>query len=72
VEFAGAVFTNLTHDHLDYHGTFANYRDAKKRLFDDLPKTAFALTNTTTKTAQFMLQNTPPKTHLRTQKTGRF
>ncbi len=43
--FAGGVFTNLTHDHLDYHKTFAEYRDAKKKFFDDLPKSAFALTN---------------------------
>lgn len=42
--FAGGVFTNLTHDHLDYHNTFAEYRDAKKKFFDELPKTAFALT----------------------------
>jgi len=61
VEFAGAVFTNLTHDHLDYHGTFANYRDAKKRLFDDLPKTAFALTNIDDRNGQFMVQNTTAK-----------
>jgi UDP-N-acetylmuramoyl-L-alanyl-D-glutamate--2,6-diaminopimelate ligase len=40
--FTGAVFTNLTHDHLDYHGTFANYRDAKKKFFDDLTAPAFA------------------------------
>ncbi|MEY3248128.1 MAG: hypothetical protein RL742_171 [Bacteroidota bacterium] len=56
--FAGAVFTNLSHDHLDYHGTFAAYRDAKKRLFDDLPASAFALVNTDDRNGRFMLQNT--------------
>ncbi|HNM26615.1 MAG TPA: UDP-N-acetylmuramoyl-L-alanyl-D-glutamate--2,6-diaminopimelate ligase [Saprospiraceae bacterium] len=60
--FAGAVFTNLTHDHLDYHGTFAAYRDAKKRLFDDLPAQAFALTNADDRNGKFMLQNTRAKT----------
>ncbi|MCS7036304.1 MAG: UDP-N-acetylmuramoyl-L-alanyl-D-glutamate--2,6-diaminopimelate ligase [Saprospiraceae bacterium] len=58
VHFAGAVFTNLTHDHLDYHGTFANYRNAKKQLFDDLPPSAFALTNADDRNGAFMLQNT--------------
>ena len=58
VDFRGAVFTNLTHDHLDYHGTFAAYRDAKKQLFDELPETAFALTNADDKNGRFMLQNT--------------
>ncbi len=56
--FAGGVFTNLTHDHLDYHQTFADYRDAKKQFFDDLPKAAFALVNTDDKNGAFMLQNT--------------
>jgi UDP-N-acetylmuramoyl-L-alanyl-D-glutamate--2,6-diaminopimelate ligase len=60
--FAGAVFTNLTHDHLDYHGTFASYRDAKKMLFDQLPTTAFALTNIDDRNGQFMLQNTSART----------
>ena len=45
LNFAGGVFTNLTHDHLDYHSTFDHYLKTKKRLFDDLPKEAFALTN---------------------------
>jgi UDP-N-acetylmuramoyl-L-alanyl-D-glutamate--2,6-diaminopimelate ligase len=58
LEFVGAVFTNLTHDHLDYHGNFKNYRDAKKMLFDDLPVSAFALTNNDDKNGAFMLQNT--------------
>ncbi len=56
--FAGGVFTNLTHDHLDYHKTFAEYRDAKKKFFDYLPKTAFALTNSDDKNGALMLQNT--------------
>ncbi len=56
--FAGAVFTNLSHDHLDYHGTFAAYRDAKKRLFDDLPPGAFALVNADDRNGRFMIQNT--------------
>ncbi|MFN0214437.1 MAG: UDP-N-acetylmuramoyl-L-alanyl-D-glutamate--2,6-diaminopimelate ligase [Saprospiraceae bacterium] len=58
VYFTGGVFTNLTHDHLDYHKTFAEYRDAKKKFFDDLPKTAFALTNADDKNGALMLQNT--------------
>ncbi len=56
--FAGAIFTNLSHDHLDYHNTFAEYRDTKKTLFDELPKTAFALTNIDDKNGSVMLQNT--------------
>jgi UDP-N-acetylmuramoyl-L-alanyl-D-glutamate--2,6-diaminopimelate ligase len=56
--FAGAIFTNLSHDHLDYHKTFADYRDAKKALFDHLPKTAFALSNMDDKNGLVMLQNT--------------
>lgn len=58
LHFAGGVFTNLSHDHLDYHKTFAAYRDAKKRFFDDLPRTAFALTNADDKNGMVMLQNT--------------
>ncbi len=61
--FKGAVFSNLTHDHLDYHKTFAAYRDAKKRLFDDLDKNAFALTNLDDKNGAFMVQNTKAKIH---------
>jgi UDP-N-acetylmuramoyl-L-alanyl-D-glutamate--2,6-diaminopimelate ligase len=57
VAFAGAIFTNLTHDHLDYHGTFENYRDAKKLLFDQLPNTSWALTNIDDRNGAFMLQN---------------
>ncbi len=56
--FAGAIFTNLSHDHLDYHKTFAEYRDTKKILFDKLPKSAFALTNIDDKNGLVMLQNT--------------
>lgn len=56
--FVGGVFTNLSHDHLDYHNTFAEYRNVKKRFFDALPKSAFALTNSDDKNADFMLQNT--------------
>lgn len=56
--FEGAIFTNLTHDHLDYHKTFAEYRDTKKSLFDNLPKKAFALTNVDDKNGLVMLQNT--------------
>ena len=58
LEFAGGIFTNLTHDHLDYHSTFAEYRDVKKRFFDHLPKSAFALTNQDDKNGAIMLQNT--------------
>ncbi|PQJ77396.1 UDP-N-acetylmuramoyl-L-alanyl-D-glutamate--2,6-diaminopimelate ligase [Polaribacter glomeratus] len=56
--FAGGIFTNLSHDHLDYHDTFAEYRNVKKAFFDFLPKTAFALTNIDDKNGDFMLQNT--------------
>jgi UDP-N-acetylmuramyl-tripeptide synthetase len=59
--FAGGVFTNLSHDHLDYHPTFAEYRDVKKSFFDHLPKTAFALSNTDDKNGAIMLQNTAAK-----------
>ncbi|ASV31143.1 UDP-N-acetylmuramoyl-L-alanyl-D-glutamate--2,6-diaminopimelate ligase [Maribacter cobaltidurans] len=56
--FEGAIFTNISHDHLDYHKTFAEYRDTKKKLFDNLPKKAFALTNIDDKNGLVMLQNT--------------
>ena len=56
--FAGGIFTNLTRDHLDYHKTFENYRDAKKAFFDGLPKTAFAITNADDKNGMVMVQNT--------------
>ena len=58
VEFAGGLFTNITHDHLDYHKTFDAYIAAKKKLFDELPKSAFALVNTDDKRGRIMLQNT--------------
>ena len=58
LEFAGGIFTNLSHDHLDYHVSFASYRDVKKSFFDSLPKTAFALTNLDDKNGNIMLQNT--------------
>ena len=58
LHFVGGIFTNLTHDHLDYHKTFAAYRDVKKRFFDNLPREAFALVNADDKNGTFMLQNT--------------
>ena len=56
--FTGGIFTNLTRDHLDYHKTFENYRDAKKAFFDELPKTAFAIINADDKNGMVMVQNT--------------
>lgn len=58
LEFVGGIFTNLTRDHLDYHKTFENYRNAKKMFFDGLPKTAFAITNADDKNGMIMVQNT--------------
>ena len=58
LHFAGGIFTNLTRDHLDYHKTFENYRNAKKAFFDSLPKTAFAITNADDKNGMVMVQNT--------------
>jgi len=57
LRFAGGIFTNLTRDHLDYHGTFENYRDAKKAFFDGLDKDAFAITNADDKNGAVMVQN---------------
>ena len=57
LKFAGGLFTNLTRDHLDYHKTFENYRDAKKAFFDMLPKDAFAITNADDKNGMVMVQN---------------
>ena len=57
LKFAGGLFTNLTRDHLDYHKTFENYRDAKKAFFDALPKDAFAITNADDKNGSVMVQN---------------
>ncbi|WP_452601783.1 UDP-N-acetylmuramoyl-L-alanyl-D-glutamate--2,6-diaminopimelate ligase [Pontimicrobium sp. MEBiC06410] len=61
LHFEGGIFTNLTHDHLDYHDTFAEYRDVKKSFFDNLSKNAFALTNADDKNGAIMLQNTKAK-----------
>ena len=58
LQFVGGIFTNLSHDHLDYHETFAEYRDVKKSFFDSLPKSAFALVNIDDKNGMVMLQNT--------------
>jgi len=64
LKFGGAIFSNLTHDHLDYHKTFEKYLKAKKSFFDDLPSNAFALTNGDDKNGNVMLQNT--KAHKKT------
>ncbi len=61
LNFYGGVFTNLSHDHLDYHETFAEYRDVKKSFFDTLPKSAFALVNIDDKNGSVMVQNTKAK-----------
>ncbi len=61
--FAGGIFTNITQDHLDFHGTFENYIKAKKGFFDQLPKNAFALTNSDDRNGKVMLQNTAAKTY---------
>lgn len=60
--FKGGVFTNLSHDHLDYHNSFAEYRDVKKSFFDQLPSTAFALVNADDKNGPIMVQNTKANT----------
>ena len=69
LHFVGGIFTNLSYDHLDYHKTFAEYRDVKKAFFDGLPKTAFALSNTDDKNGLYMLQNTEAKKHTYALKT---
>ena len=61
--FKGGIFTNLTHDHLDYHESFENYRDTKKRFFDSLSNNSFALTNNDDKNGMVMLQNTIANKH---------
>ncbi len=61
IHFAGGIFTNITHDHLDFHGTFDNYIKAKKSFFDMLPAAAFALVNVDDRNGKIMLQNTAAK-----------
>ncbi len=61
LEFTGAIFTNITHDHLDYHGNFDHYIKSKKMLFDQLPSTAFALVNLDDRNGEVMVQNTKAK-----------
>lgn len=61
LKFVGGIFTNLSHEHLDYHNTFAEYRDVKKAFFDQLPASAFALVNADDKNGKVMLQNTKAK-----------
>ena len=61
LEFAGGIFSNLTHDHLDYHNSFEDYRDVKKDFFDNLPNTAFSLVNKDDKNGKYMVQNTKSK-----------
>jgi UDP-N-acetylmuramoyl-L-alanyl-D-glutamate--2,6-diaminopimelate ligase len=63
LSFAGAIFTNISHDHLDYHETFDAYIKAKKKLFDELPSSAFALINADDKRGLVMVQNTKAKKH---------
>jgi UDP-N-acetylmuramoyl-L-alanyl-D-glutamate--2,6-diaminopimelate ligase len=63
LRFNGAVFSNITHDHLDYHKTFDAYLKAKKTFFDELPKTAFALSNIDDRNGEVMMQNTVAKKH---------
>ena len=70
--FKGGVFTNLTQDHLDYHNSFAEYRDVKKLFFDQLPKTAFALVNIDDKNGLVMLQNTKAQKHTYALKTQAY
>ncbi len=63
LDFNGGIFTNLTRDHIDFHKTFDNYRDTKKRFFDELPKSAFAVTNKDDKNGLVMTQNTQATVH---------
>ena len=69
LRFEGGIFTNLTHDHLDYHKTFAEYRDVKKSFFDALPEKAFALVNSDDKNGLVMLQNTKARKYTYALKT---
>ena len=68
LQFDAAVFSNLSHDHLDYHGSFANYRDTKKQLFDNLSQDAFALVNKDDKNGLVMMQNTKATRYTYSQK----
>ena len=61
LDFKGGVFTNITHDHLDYHKSFKEYLKTKKKFFDDLPTNAFALSNIDDKNGKIILQNTRAK-----------
>lgn len=69
LHFEGGIFTNLTHDHLDYHESFAAYRDVKKSFFDHLPKTSFALVNADDKNGMVMIQNTEARKYTYALKT---
>ena len=69
LNFDGGIFSNLSHDHLDYHNSFAEYRDVKKSFFDKLPKSAFALVNIDDKNGSVMLQNTKAKKYTYALKT---
>jgi UDP-N-acetylmuramoyl-L-alanyl-D-glutamate--2,6-diaminopimelate ligase len=69
LQFAGGIFSNITHDHLDYHKTFDEYIKVKKQFFDSLPSTAFALSNADDKRGAVMLQNTKAKKYLYSLKT---
>lgn len=69
LHFAGGIFTNITHDHLDYHKTFDEYIRVKKSFFDSLPSTSFALSNADDKRGSIMLQNTKAKKYLYSLKT---
>ena len=69
IQFTGGIFTNITHDHLDYHKTFDEYIKAKKKFFDGLPSSAFAITNADDRRGAVMLQNTAAKKHYYSLKT---
>jgi len=70
IQFAGGVFSNITHDHLDFHQTFANYIKAKQQFFEMLPKTAFALTNIDDKNGKVMVQSAKAKVYTYSLRTG--
>jgi UDP-N-acetylmuramoyl-L-alanyl-D-glutamate--2,6-diaminopimelate ligase len=70
IQFTGGVFSNITHDHLDFHQTFANYIKAKQQFFEMLPKTAFALTNIDDKNGKVMVQNAHAKIFTYSLRTG--